>query len=122
VAGVVRLQQIDLTSLRCSRAANPPPEGQSVRLDLKVSGSYQLTDGLLITEVRFRARTAPATLEADAVFTLRYELARPVTGPDADSFTKHNAVFNAWPYWRELVQNFAVRMGLAPLTMPLLRA
>lgn len=38
-----------------------------------------------------------------------------------DEFAKVNGVFNAWPYWREFVQNTLVRMGLPPLALPLYR-
>ncbi|MBU4232572.1 MAG: hypothetical protein L6277_02245 [Desulfobacterales bacterium] len=31
-----------------------------------------------------------------------------------------NPIFNAWPYWREFVQNMSARMGFPALTVPLL--
>lgn len=36
-------------------------------------------------------------------------------------FAETNGVFNAWPYWREFVQNATVRMGLPSLTIPVFR-
>jgi hypothetical protein len=118
----VKLQDIQLVNLRCSRVRKLPPEGQAVLLDIYVSAQHQLVDGALVAEIKFRTKTVPPSLQADATFYLRYALASAVSDRDAASFTKHNAVFNAWPYWRELVQSCALRMGLAPLTMPLLRA
>ena len=49
--------------------------------------------------------------------------------PDEESFSSEeleafgevNAVFNAWPYWRELVQASLARMLLPPLTLPVFR-
>jgi len=38
-----------------------------------------------------------------------------------EEFADINALFNAWPYWREFVQSITTRMGLAPLTVPVLR-
>jgi len=38
-----------------------------------------------------------------------------------DSFGQANGVYNAWPYWREFVQNVTTRMGLPPLTIPVFR-
>jgi hypothetical protein len=38
-----------------------------------------------------------------------------------EAFAVTNGVFNAWPYWREFVQNTTVRMGLSPLTIPVFR-
>ncbi len=40
---------------------------------------------------------------------------------DLDAFKDANAVFHCWPYFRELVQNLAMRMGLQIPPMPLLR-
>jgi hypothetical protein len=37
----------------------------------------------------------------------------------AYSFT--NGLFNAWPYWREFVQNTTSRMGLTPMAVPVFR-
>ncbi len=37
------------------------------------------------------------------------------------AFAEMNGVFNAWPYWREYVQNATVRMGLSALTIPVFR-
>jgi len=35
-------------------------------------------------------------------------------------FYKINPIVNAWPYWREFVQNMSTRMGYPALTMPML--
>ena len=37
------------------------------------------------------------------------------------AFAEMNGVYNAWPYWREFVQNATVRMGLPALTIPVFR-
>lgn len=37
------------------------------------------------------------------------------------AFAQINGVFNAWPYWREFVQNSAARMGLPRLILPVFR-
>jgi preprotein translocase subunit SecB len=44
-----------------------------------------------------------------------------LTEAHLDAFAKTNAVFNAWPYWREFVQSTTVRMGLPPLVTPVFR-
>lgn len=38
-----------------------------------------------------------------------------------DAFGQINGVYNAWPYWREFVQNTAARMELPRLTVPVFR-
>ena len=38
-----------------------------------------------------------------------------------DEFGRLNGVYNAWPYWREFVQNAIARMGLPALIVPVFR-
>ncbi len=38
-----------------------------------------------------------------------------------DTFGEMNGIYNAWPYWREFVQNITTRMGLPALTVPVFR-
>jgi hypothetical protein len=44
-----------------------------------------------------------------------------ITPEHVKSFKDGNAIFNAWPYFREYLQNNLQRMGLPPLTAPFLR-
>jgi hypothetical protein len=37
------------------------------------------------------------------------------------SFAQLNGIYNAWPYWREIVQSLVARMGLPPLVVPVFR-
>jgi hypothetical protein len=39
----------------------------------------------------------------------------------ASAFATINEVFNAWPCWREYVQNVVARMGLPSITVPVFR-
>lgn len=58
-----------------------------------------------------------------AVFELTYQLksSEGLVHRDLVVFAAQNAVFNAWPYWRELAHSTTVRMGLKnPLVVPVL--
>jgi hypothetical protein len=58
----------------------------------------------------------------EASFVLGYTL-KSMDGVDdvsVDAFCKMNAVYNAWPYWREFVQSTVARMGLPNVTLPVL--
>jgi len=44
-----------------------------------------------------------------------------ITPEHVKAFKDGNAIFNAWPYFREYLQNNLQRMGLPPLTAPFLR-
>ncbi|NLF07408.1 MAG: hypothetical protein GX594_05435 [Pirellulaceae bacterium] len=37
-----------------------------------------------------------------------------------NAFGRLNGIHNVWPYWREYVQSTTVRLGLPPLTLPLM--
>ena len=59
----------------------------------------------------------------EATFVLIYSL-DSIEGIENDNlaaFGVTNAVYNAWPYWREFVQSTAVRMGLPALVVPVFR-
>ena len=44
-----------------------------------------------------------------------------ITPAHVKAFKDGNAIFNAWPFFREYLQNNVQRMGLPPLTAPFLR-
>jgi len=44
-----------------------------------------------------------------------------ITSEHMKAFKDGNAIFNAWPYFREYLQNNLQRMGLPPLVAPFLR-
>jgi preprotein translocase subunit SecB len=40
---------------------------------------------------------------------------------ELENFCSINAMYNAWPYWREFIQTLSNKMGLPPMTLPLLK-
>ena len=56
-------------------------------------------------------------------YVLNYSLKsnKDLTKSDLEAFCSINAVYNAWPYWREFVQNMTNRMEMPVLTLPLLK-
>jgi len=60
------------------------------------------------------------SLHIEAVFVLVYKIANLEGLKDENfkAFAHANGVYNAWPYWREFVQNVTSRMGLPPLIIP----
>jgi hypothetical protein len=55
--------------------------------------------------------------EVDYVLSEDFE----ITPEHVKAFKDGNAIFNAWPYFREYLQNNLQRMGLPPLIAPFLR-
>ena len=44
----------------------------------------------------------------------------PFNNEAASAFGRMNGIHNVWPYWREYVQSISVRLGLPPITLPLM--
>jgi hypothetical protein len=59
-----------------------------------------------------------AALSATLRLIYEFKPSVPAEG-DLAQFAQINAVYNAWPYLRELMQAMTVRMGVPPLTLPL---
>ncbi len=117
VAALTAIVLVEVTA----RRAHALPEQTEVAVKQEARGEAQLTDQQLNIAVRFTFKTDPHAFEVEAVFGLVYALTEAIEKEDADAFARHNALFNAWPYWRELVQNTTVRMGFPPPLVPLLK-
>lgn len=63
------------------------------------------------------------SLSIQARFLLAYKInsLKGITKKNIEAFGNTNGIYNAWPYWREFVQNTIARMGLPKLTIPVFR-
>lgn len=59
-------------------------------------------------------------IRAEFVLTYKVESLDGITDEHINAFGRMNGIHNAWPYWREYVQSTTARMGLPPLTLPLM--
>jgi hypothetical protein len=98
-----------------------------------VSGHRDIESSEIVVVAKFQARAhaadqlesgAPAA-EVSATIALRYVL-NPDTlnGLDVNAvqeFAETNGVYNAWPYWRELLQHSAGRIGMQGVVAPVFR-
>ncbi|MEW5931145.1 MAG: hypothetical protein AB1941_27080 [Gemmatimonadota bacterium] len=62
-------------------------------------------------------------LDLSATYLLAYRLVNPDEQPEdaLQFFAELNGVYNAWPYWRELVQTVSGRVGLSAIVVPVFR-
>jgi preprotein translocase subunit SecB len=62
-------------------------------------------------------------LSIECTFLLIYKATtlEKLENDNFEAFGKTNGIYNAWPYWREFVQNMIARMALPPLTIPVFR-
>lgn len=69
-------------------------------------------------------------LKIEALFALTYFVKVPVDqfpdnakvlleAEDIRAFSRYNATYNAWSYWREFVQSMSNRLGLPAITIPI---
>jgi len=125
----VQIQNVHLLETRVKRGSlrdKPPPH-----LHINVNVTTQIDETKLLVLVRpfltvvaryDDATDSEETLRIDAVFNLTYKLSSS-DGLDKDNyvaFGKTNGLYNAWPFMREYVQAMTLRLGLPPLTIPVL--
>lgn len=136
---VARHVELDVIKLRhatvsTNEEAETLPE--QVKVDIKYRSTYERrgrgTDApSVVLRVDFKlAVQAEAEGEAEtdfmsveAGYLLAYQLSAEA---DVDEeclkhFAETNGPYNAWPYWRELVQSVSGRLGLPGLTIPVFR-
>jgi hypothetical protein len=127
VAEKVRLKDIRILSVD---AAWDPTE-----VEFPLSVNYTVSTEAMTQEEGFRiiaqfGMAAKGTEEkggsevkVGAAFELQYEHpdAHELTEDDIESFGAVNGLYNAWPYWREFLQNMTSRMGLPALIAPVFR-
>ena len=133
IVSVVQIEGVRLREASCRSAVRP----SEIALKLVARPSWDVSvakepddDGVLLINADFRldVRTADEDEEAlraevRGLFELSYRV------PDDERFSTHeleafariNAVFNAWPYWRELVQASLTRMSMPVFTVPVYR-
>lgn len=62
-----------------------------------------------------------AIIKATFLLIYKADSIEGITSKAVEHFGNINGIYNAWPYWREYVQNTIVRMGLPTLTIPVFR-
>jgi len=122
VAAVSELVDIVLIDVMAARAdAASWPDADLPGLDVTVKTRHDVSKDHLHAWVTFKLSSEPSLFELRATYRLVYSVSQKPAASDARAFANVNAVFNAWPYWREAVQSFAARMGLPAPTVPLLK-
>ena len=57
---------------------------------------------------------------AEFILEYSFDKSTPITDEIATAFGRMNGVHNVWPYWREYVQSISMKVGLRPITLPLM--
>lgn len=126
-----RVQIRDVRLMSCSCKQMPAAMSGKKSYDITSSTDVQLNEDqgfiVVIAKFHFEAsigkKSQQPVLTMDASFVLTYQIDRfeGLTEEGFEQFANLNGIYNAWPYWREFVQNMIGRMGLPPLTIPVFR-
>lgn len=112
----VKLQQWDKV---------PPLMRLQNRAETKRAGKKIIVDAIFNFELAHdtdKSKGSPPVI-IRAIFTLSYDVNDfdSLTESDLAAFGRMNGIYNAWPFWRELVYSTLSRMGMPPLTLPTYR-
>lgn len=99
----------------------------ALEIQTSVITKFDQDSGKLVAYVSCRVHANTANndeyMNIEAVYVASYTVAGidGLTREHIDAFGDINGTYNVWPYWREFVQSSTMRMGLAPLTLPVHR-
>lgn len=126
----VKIGDIRLVDAAVKTTIRSPKEIKKPEVVLKTSTRVIDPDktGVFFVFAVMEAQIVPRDSKEPAVyvkagFELKYILPKGffASRSQLNTFARVNGTFNAWPYWREFIQNMFARMGLPPLTLPLFR-
>ena len=129
VSDRVQLKDVRLISCKCDQT----PEGTLGKKPYNINYSTEVQvdkkSGYIIVTAKFHfeafteSKAQKPVILIDASFLLAYKIENfeGLTQKAFEQFANLNGIYNAWPYWREFVQNTVVRMGLPSLSIPVFR-
>jgi preprotein translocase subunit SecB len=128
VAAGAALRSFSVVSLHAEITEPPEKTAGNHKLASKVSSTAsfleQQTAEVLVTihvSIHRKESDPPWAMVASTVRLIySFRDATPSSG-ELEQFAKINGVFNAWPFLREIVQSTTLRMGIAPVMLPLHR-
>lgn len=132
VAAGVEIVEVRLHQSWLSRGGDEVPEDLTMRHRSRLEARGERQFDVLVDFV-LESHDMNAEVEAGevsnkvfritATYLLRYENDKLDEHEDASlqAFAKVNAVYNAWPFWREYVHGVMGKMGMAPATLPVFR-
>ena len=129
VSDRVQLNDVRLISSKCEQtpAAMLAKKTYNINYSTQVQTDKKTGYVIVIPKFHFEGFTGSKAQKPviliDASFVLSYKIEsfEGLTQKAFEQFANVNGIYNAWPYWREFVQNTVVRMGLPPLSIPVFR-
>jgi len=129
VSDRVQLKDVRLISSKCDQIpeASAGPKTYDINYSTEVQVDRKSGYIIVIAKFHFEAfvesKTKMPVVLIESSFLLAYKIENfeGLTQQGFEQFANLNGIYNAWPYWREFVQNSIVRMGLPSLSIPVFR-
>lgn len=121
------LRGLDLVRIALERVeAVQKPEllTESFSFHLTDEVTYVAESGYLTVMVRYKLvakNERKIAIKIEAQFTLVFKSEAPVTDTIFEEYKRRVLHFTVWPYLRELAHSMTSRMGLPPLTLPMIK-
>jgi len=107
-----------------SKPLSAPPNVLRLEIAFRMAGIEEKEEGKEDeSESKLDEKKPETVVLVECAYEVDYLLREGVeiTPEHVKAFKDGNAIFNAWPYFREYLQNNLQRMGLPPLIAPFLR-
>jgi len=129
VSDRVQLKDVRLIEFGCNQKQGASRAKKAYNMDYSTEVAVDKESGhvLVIAKFHFEAfaegEPQKNVLKANATFALTYTIGnfKGLTQKGFNQFADLNGIYNAWPYWREFMQNTIARLGLPPLVIPVFR-
>lgn len=132
VSSLVQISDVALVSLSAERSPSASQGEMVVTINVdNVELGVSPENGRIFVSPSFslaaRKRgddeSSPPVVWIKAKFAVAYicESVGEIPQQNLEAFANTNGVYNAWPYWREIVMNTSMRLRVNPITIPVFR-
>jgi len=127
VSDRVQLEDVRFVGNKCELISFPSTKQNRFETTAMTDFNADHNENMLFVLVHFgldavdKSDKPLAKIQADMLLLYRIGNFEGLTNDHFKHFADKNAVFNAWPYWREFVQSMTTRMQLPTLTLPTYR-
>ncbi len=129
VSDRVQLKDVRLIKSKCDQSPEAMLGKKTYNINYSTEVQVDKKTGYIIVTAAFsfeaftESKAQKPVILIDASFLLSYKIEKfeGLTQTGFEQFANLNGTYNAWPYWREFVQNTIVRMGLPSLSIPVFR-
>lgn len=129
VSDRVQLKDVRLISSKCDQIPEATLGKKAYDINYSTEVQVDKKNGYVIVTAKFNfeafseSKMQKPVILMEASFLLAYKIDNfeGLTQQGFEQFANLNGIYNAWPYWREFVQNMIARMGLPTLTIPVFR-